>query len=576
MSAFLRLTALLIAIAGVLDPAFALRRPATVPVVIHLPAGHDPELAEASRIRRDLMSQLGAAVRVDSGDDPRAVIAIGNARIDMAAGAPLFAISIPRRSPSIRATKASAVYALAGQQSVVAVTFHATGMHRRKTDFVLLSGSARIGHVQHEWTRDEETFDAQFPYLPPALGVSTVRVSASGAGAPSTQVDVPVLARERRLRIFVYEPRPSWSAAFVRQAIEANDMFEPIGLARTSRGVATHTAGAPASLRSSDLDEVDAIVVSGLEALSAADQAQLERFVTIRGGTLILAPDTKVPERLRHAFRLPALEESLLERPAEIQAGRAKVLASELLLAAAGEAGIRALATARHGTTERAAVFAVYRGNGQVVVAGALDAWRFRGNPDSAFAAFWQGMVADAAVTAMPRLSVDVEPMLAQPGEEITMRVMVRETEWTMSANDIRLPSVSASVIASSGPATPVRLWPGAAAGEYVARFAAPPQGRYDVRVTSAGRHYDSVLTVDRAAATPQRDRAAALAFLAQSSGGAVFPAPDLAGVVTKLRAMERPVVERRARPMRSAWWIVPFAGLLSAEWVLRRRRGQR
>ena len=402
-------------------------------------------------------------------------------------------------------------------------------------------------------------------------------------GISPALVDVPLLARERRFRVFVYEPRPSWPASFVRQAIEASELFEPITLARTSRGISTHTSRTPALLRASDLDEVDAIVVSGLEALSAADQAQLERFVMVRGGTLILVPDSKLPERLRQAFELPLLEESLLERPVALHAapppgahGRLGLLASELLLAPPAQAGIRALATATQGKTDRAAVFAVYRGKGQVVVAGALDAWRFRGSPNSAFAAFWQGMAADAASTAMPRLTVDVEPMLAQPGEEITLRVTVRETDWMRSGADIHLPSVSASLIATSGPTTPVRLWPGTAAGEYVARFPAPVDGRYDVRVASGGRQYDSVLVVDRAAVTPQPDRAAALAFLAQSTGGAAFSGSDLGGVVTKLRAIERPIVPRRVHPMRSAWWIVPFAALLSVEWTLRRRRGQR
>ena len=581
----LRVAALMIAIAGVVDPAFAVRRPSAVPIVIRLPAAQDAEFAEASRIERDLMSLLGGAVSVESGDDPRAVIAIGNAAVDGAAGAPVFAISIPRRSPSVRVVNAPTVRALPGQQSTVSVSFYATGMIGRKTDLLLVSGSVRIGHLQHEWTRENETFEAQFPYSPPVAGFSMVRVSASSAGVPSTEVDVPILARERRFRVFVYEPRPSWSASFVRQAIEASEMFEPITLARTSRGISTHTGGTPAFLGASDLDDVDAIVVSGLEALSAPDQAQLERFVTVRGGTLILLPDTKLPERVRQAFQLPLLEELLLERPDALQTAgppsrgrhaRLELLASELLLPPTAEAGIRALAFARQGTTERAAVFAVYRGKGQVVVAGALDAWRFRGSPDSAFAAFWQGMAADAAATAMPPLTLDVEPMLAQPGEEITLRVTVRETGWTRSAAEIHLPSVSASLIATAGPTTPVRLWPGPAASEYVARFPAPVDGRYDVRVASAGRQYDSVLVVDRAAVTPQRDRTAALAFLAQSSGGEVFPAADLESVAAKLRAIERPIVPRRVHPMRSAWWIVPFVGLLSAEWVLRRRRGQR
>jgi hypothetical protein len=30
----------------------------------------------------------------------------------------------------------------------------------------------------------------------------------------------------------------------------------------------------------------------------------------------------------------------------------------------------------------------------------------------------------------------------------------------------------------------------------------------------------------------------------------------------------------RPMHPMRSAWWVVPFAGLLTLEWAFRRRQG--
>ena len=67
-----------------------------------------------------------------------------------------------------------------------------------------------------------------------------------------------------------------------------------------------------------------------------------------------------------------------------------------------------------------------------------------------------------------------------------------------------------------------------------------------------------------------------ALEFAARSSGGVVVPSTDLDGVSARLRLLDRPVEARRTRPMHSAWWMVPFCGLLGLEWTLRRRRGQR
>jgi hypothetical protein len=57
-------------------------------------------------------------------------------------------------------------------------------------------------------------------------------------------------------------------------------------------------------------------------------------------------------------------------------------------------------------------------------------------------------------------------------------------------------------------------------------------------------------------------------------TGGAVAASADAAA--RALEAMEAGNIQRTARPMRSPWWILPFATLLCAEWTLRRRAGMR
>ena len=512
---------------------------------------------------------------LDSSDDSRAAVAIGNAVVNGPSNTPFYAISSPRSVPTVRVAHASAPGGAIGQQTRVSVRVDAKGIRGKTTRVSLLSNSTPLDGVDHRWVGDDEVFEARLPYSPAAPGLSIVRVSATTPGAASAEADVPVVARRRSFGVFIYEPRASWAASFLRRAIEAHRMFETISATQTSRGVATVTSGALGRLTSSQLDEVDAVVASGLEALSAADETELDRFVRIRGGTLILVPDARLPERLREALRLPSLEELLVERAVPVVFEQGKMLASELLLPRTGDQ-VRTLATVRQGSTERPAVFAVYRGKGQVVVSGALDAWRFRDAPDTAFNSFWQAVVADGAASAAPRLAVEVEPVLAQPGQEITLRVTVRETEWTKTAGGFRLPALTASLVAESGRATVLRLWPGTAAGEYIGRFLAPQQGAYDIRVSADARTHNVLLAVREDAATLVPDRTAALAFMAKSSGGAVVPSTDLERVVSILRGMERPLTERRIHPLRSAWWIVPFAGLLSIEWILRRRTGLR
>lgn len=574
MTGVLRALALLIAMAGILDPALAIRRLAPVPVEIRLPAAGDPDFAEATNVRRELLSRLDATVATNAPDSARAVITIGNTDVDVPEGPAVFAISLPQRSPSVRVVSASADVGAVGQQMSVVAKLAPKGMRGRKTLLSLSSGSAALARIEHSWTNDE-IVETRIPYSPPKPGLSIVRLSVSGGGVAALDVDVPMFVAVRRFRVLIYEPRPTWAASFVRQAVEAHEIFQTVGAARTSRGTATVTSGGWPSLTTAHLDESDTVVVSGLDALSASDETQLHRFVTVRGGALILVPDAMLPERLRHLFQLPPLQEALLERPASIAAGPTNFLASELLLLPSGEPNVRALARVGHGAADRTAIFATYRGRGQVVVSGALDAWRFRGSPGSAFATVWQGLIADAAASAMPRVSVEVEPPLARPGEAVTLRVRVRETEWTTSDGGVRVPALSASLISASRGSTSLRLWPGTAAAEFIARFPAPEQGAYDVRVAADGRMHDAPLAVRDDALTLPPDRGAALALLARSSGGAAIPATDLDKAVAVLRALVGPAENRRVRPMQSAWWILPFSMLLGLEWTLRRQKGR-
>ena len=334
----------------------------------------------------------------------------------------------------------------------------------------------------------------------------------------------------------------SWAAAFVRQALESDVLFEVQALAHTSRGVVTRTGDAPQRLDTFDPERVDVILVGGLDALSASDLTVLRRFADERGGTVILAPDATVPERVRQAFDLPPTAEKLLEKPIALAFGALSVRASEVLHAE--QAVIR-------------------RGN--VLIAAGLDAWRFR---DDAFDAFWRAVVADGAAAAIPAMQVSVEPMLARPGDPLTVRARFR---------DFRAPiSAAATLVPAVGPEVPVRLWPGMAAGEMRGTLNAPDEGQYDVRVNASGDIREAPLVIRRDARRPAVDRGAAIARVAETSGGAVFQASELSALNDRLRALPARDVERVARPMRSAGWALAFAVLLSGDWAWRRRRGLR
>jgi hypothetical protein len=78
-------------------------------------------------------------------------------------------------------------------------------------------------------------------------------------------------------------------------------------------------------------------------------------------------------------------------------------------------------------------------------------------------------------------------------------------------------------------------------------------------------------------AIAPAPDDRDLIAAWAASRGGQVVPESrlgELPGVLDRaLAPVSRPTTWR---PMRSAWWIAPFALSLGAEWWLRRRAGRR
>jgi hypothetical protein len=66
-------------------------------------------------------------------------------------------------------------------------------------------------------------------------------------------------------------------------------------------------------------------------------------------------------------------------------------------------------------------------------------------------------------------------------------------------------------------------------------------------------------------------------ALVAWTTGrsGAVFPESRMGELSAALvAATGGEVLPRRWHPMRSPWWIIPFALLLGYEWWARRRRG--
>jgi hypothetical protein len=458
-----------------------------------------------------------------------------------------------------------------GQAASVKAVVQGTQLAGRTSSIALELRGATVATVHHKWASDDQLFEAQLPWATAAPGVHRVRVRVSTDGGEPAVADAAVVVGDEPLRVLTYEPRPSWPMTFVRRSLESDRMFSLASVARSSRPAVTTSGDAPRSLASLDADRFDALLVGALEGLTDLDIRALDRFVSQRGGTLLMLPDRQIPDLVRRALGLPQFEEQLLEKPLRIEGG-ISIDASELLLMRGADAGVETIASIRQGSSARPAIVAVARGAGTIVISGALDAWRYRAQGGGQYDQYWRGLVADGALAAVPKVSVSVAPEIARPGEPVVVRVTVRETEFLNRADGIAIGPVEAALNLPDGSREPIRLWPGTNIGAFEGQAIAPISGRHTIAARAGHASTEMSLLVADDVVHAGRHTGEALRHAARATGGAVLTGVhELAPALSRI---EPAAEEETTRPMRSPWWIAPFSMLLCAEWLLRRRSG--
>src|SRR5262249_45771845 len=159
----------------------------------------------------------------------------------------------------------------------------------------------------------------------------------------------------------------------------------------------------------------------------------------------------------------PELTERLLEQPTTLVSadGGPSLRVSELLVASGLPPGSDVV---EHAPGDRAPiVVTVPRGDGRLVVSGAMDAWRYRAVAEADFDRFWRARVAGLALTTARRLDITVTPAVVRPGEQADVVVRVHGGD-------------AANISASAG-GQPIRVAPAAERGVYRGRFTASATG---------------------------------------------------------------------------------------------------
>lgn len=563
VEAGLRGMAVAIAVAALIDPGVAVERtPMPTVVVVNASRAGVAEVAEALR-------PTGAEVTVRTPDHGRVPCEPGERCVVVADGSTPtevpgdlgVAVSVvtagPPAAPNVAVESVTVGATHAAAAGVIRVVVDGRGVATGRTEVRVRDGQAVVGAATVEWSGDgRRTLDV--PWWPLGSGVRVLRIEAVHDGSETAGfdnvADLPVRVEASRIPVLVFDARPSWQSTFVRRALEDDPRFQVDYRARLAPALAAATAGG--RLDAAALNAVPVVVAGGPDALTAADVDLLERYVRVRGGTLILLPE-RVPSGSHARLFGGRWREELAPEPRP----SGPLLATERLVP---------LDVAPSAVTLSDVVVATPMGEGRVIVSGAMDAWRYRDAEAGAFDRFWRSVAAEGAV-AGAGVQIEFTRDLAAPAARASFVLKHR----SMTPGD----TATAAVVArcGDGAARTVRVWPVGAMGLFRGELAVGAAMPCEIEADVNDVRTTSGIAVMRDAAMPVSTTLTNLERAARRSGGIVTDRDNLAPLVARLTEVPAPpTVVLPVHPMRSAWWLLPFAAGLSIEWWRRRWRGLR
>ncbi len=585
----LRAIAIAMALTGLVDPSWSANR--DVPVAVELRVSTEPGSARAAEaVAERLRLALDGDVAFNSDGEPAAVVLVGNGRLLRGTepkGATVSTVTLASVArPNVRIVSVIGPRPVPpGWKTTVTATVEARGLAGKTSVVVLEQESVELARAERTWGTDLERSDITLAYAPPVAGSWRVRIRVPTAkGEPSSEdnvADVRLVAIDRRLKVLIYEPRPSWALTFLRRALEADPTFQVSSLVRASRGLAVRTGEPPAGLTGQSLETFDVVVAGAPEEMQPGEIDALASYARRRGGTVVLMPDRRPSGPYLDLIPAKGFDELLVDGTLPLQGDAGAVLrASEFAIPRQPLPGGVPLASIEKPTPARPVVILWPHGAGYVLFSGALDSWRFRESLGDAFGRFWRTRIAEVALLAPRTLELSLSPDTVRPGERVTVTARPRRTEWVEQRDRVRSPELFARMVAKDGTQQVFRLWPTAESGRFEGVVRPQAAGTYDVQVSiQDGVTVDALLEVAADVRHPvasDDDVGETLRLIAGATDGIAVTAEDLAPLERYLRALPGQQTRRSLRPSRSIWFLLTFVGLASAEWTLRRRAGRR
>ncbi len=598
----LRAIALLIAVTAVIDPGVTSAHRARP--VLSLVGVDEPR---DQNVLADVRRRLAPKYTLVSAPIPSAIgtVLVGS-RLPTGAGAlarPVVVVSPITSGPSVAIRRIQApTRAMLESRVTVTLTLVTRGFAlanagaARSIGVELARGDIVVSR-EHVAVAHDTVLTVPLTFVPSAIGAEVLQARAYVSEQSDTaRSDVMVDVRANRWSVLFFDRRPSWMSTFVRRALERDPRFAVTSRVITSTNVSRQTGRPPEGLDAiARTGAFDAVVIGAPEALTARDVDGIATLLNARGASVLLLADhaalgaanalldfggwrtvaRRVPAELsapmsgdqtREPLRLKGLSVGVPQRLPPLAVPLA-------ILRAANSDSVNATNRLANSATSAAqtVIWRVPMGLGQLVISGAFDAWRYRDTAQSTFDATWRDLVDDAASQRQTALDVRLSPSLVVPRARTTLVVTPRDT-MTAIAIGVTLRAIDAP---AERP-TPLTLGAPSEAGQFVASFRAPGvSGRYEALVVQGPDTVRVPLVVMPSVAHDADNEPDLLSAWATSGGGRVVPRDSTASVTTVLDSVLQPVPQvTEWHPMRSAWWIVPFALALAAEWWIRRRRG--
>ena len=389
---WLRVAAIAIAIAGLIDPAFT-RSSSQKPDVSLVVSGPLPDPGLADRVARAL-EPVATVVRGPS-IGAAAIVSVGyqlphdSTRGNSAA----FAIVPVARTPflSIEAIRAPERANLQSRVPI-GVSVRARAAERRSMVVQLEIDGVAIDRATHVLTKDDEVVTVELGLVSAAAGRIAPTVTARIESDPAmARADLTVRLGSDRHDVLLFDRRPSWMSTFVRRALEADARFRVTSRISTSRNASVAAGQPPATL--SGLDAFDLVIVGAPDLMTAADADGLDRYMRDRGGSVLVLMDSAT-ENAAVAQLTGISRWTRANRP---EPGGAP-LASEFQTPASLPRWAEPIAFARPATKDGvASIWQTAIGRGRLIVSGTLDAWRYR-DKDASFDRFWRLLATDVTM----------------------------------------------------------------------------------------------------------------------------------------------------------------------------------